>query len=107
LPTPAGSCPTSQQAWALVDQKHQVPKELAVLRQFYYDIALSSTSAALPSLLEVADPDHITYGSDSPFAPAAAIGFMIKQYENHPLDPALRAAIDRGNSEALFPRLKG
>lgn len=96
-----------QQAWTLIDQKHQVPKHLAVLKQFYYDIALSSTPAALPSLLEVADPDHITYGSDFPFAPAPAIGFLTKQYENYPLEKKLREAIDRGNAEALFPRLKG
>jgi predicted TIM-barrel fold metal-dependent hydrolase len=95
-----------QQAWTIVDQKHQVPKHLAVLKQFYYDLALSSSPAALPSLLEVADPDHITYGSDFPFAPAAAIGFLNKQYENYPLNQSLREAIDRGNSEALFPRLK-
>jgi predicted TIM-barrel fold metal-dependent hydrolase len=96
----------AQQAWALLDQKHQVPKQLAVLKQFYYDIALSASPAALPSLLEVADPDHITYGSDFPFAPPAAVGFLNKQFENYPLNQSLREAIDRGNSEALFPRLK-
>lgn len=95
----------AQQAWTLIDKKHQVPKHLAVLKQFYYDIALSASPAALPSLLEVADPDHITYGSDFPFAPPAAIGFLDKQFENYPLDPGLRSAIDRGNSEKLFPRL--
>jgi len=96
----------AQQLWTLVDQKHQVPRQLAVLRQFYYDIALSASPAALPSLLEVADSDHITYGSDFPFAPAVAVGFINKQYENFHLSPDLRAAIDRGNCEALFPRLK-
>ncbi|MFI9380125.1 amidohydrolase family protein [Kutzneria sp. NPDC052558] len=96
----------AQQLWTLVDQKHQVPKQLAVMRQFYYDVALSATPAALPSLLEVADPDHITYGSDFPFAPAPAIGFITKQYEDFRMHSSLRAAIDRGNSEALFPRLK-
>jgi 6-methylsalicylate decarboxylase len=35
-----------------------------------------------------------------------AIGFINKQYENYDLAPLLRAAIDRGNSEALFPRSK-
>ncbi|MFD1047438.1 amidohydrolase family protein [Kibdelosporangium lantanae] len=97
----------AQQAWTLLDQKHQVPKQLAVLRQFYYDIALSASPAALPSLLEVADPDHITYGSDFPFAPPPAVSFLNKTYEKYPLDDKLRAAIDRGNAENLFPRLKG
>ncbi|MYW97661.1 amidohydrolase [Amycolatopsis rubida] len=97
----------AQQAWALLDQKHQVPKQLSVLRKFYYDIALSASPSALPSLLEVASPDHITYGSDFPFAPAVAVGFLNKTFERYPLDAGLRAAIDRGNSENLFPRLKG
>ena len=96
----------AQQIWTIVDQKHQVPKQLDVLRRFYYDLALSASPAALPSLLEVADPDHVTYGSDFPFAPPPAIGFINKQYERYPLAADLRAAIDRGNAEALFPRLK-
>lgn len=93
------------QAWTALDPQHQVPKLLAVLRHFYYDLALSASPAALPSLLEVADHDHLTYGSDFPFAPQAAIGFLDRQYENYPLDESLRTAIDSGNAEALFPRL--
>jgi predicted TIM-barrel fold metal-dependent hydrolase len=94
------------QALAGFDQRHQVPRHLAVLKQFYYDIALSATPAALPSLFEVAAPDHILYGSDFPFAPSAAIGFLNKQYETYSLNSELRAAIDRDNALALFPRLK-
>lgn len=94
----------TQQAWTLLNQKHQVPKQLAVLRRFYFDIALSASPASLPSLLEVADPDHITYGSDFPFAPPPAVSFMNKSYERYPLADDLRAAIDRGNSESLFSR---
>ncbi|PTT58787.1 amidohydrolase [Arthrobacter sp. HMWF013] len=85
---------------ALADEKQ------SVLRRFYYDIALSATPSALPSLLEVADPGRITFGSDFPFAPSMAIGFLNMQYENYPLDRSLRTAIDRGNAEALFPRLR-
>ena len=96
----------AQQAWSMLNQDRQAHKELAPLRRFYYDIALSSSPAALPSLLEVADPTHITYGSDYPFAPAAAVTFLNRTYQKYPLDHGLRAAIDRGNSEALFPRLQ-
>jgi hypothetical protein len=85
---------------ALTDNKQ------SILRRFYYDVALSASPAALPSLLEVADPGRITYGTDFPFAPSPAIDFLNMQYETYPLDPSLRAAIDRGNSETLFPRLK-
>ena len=85
---------------ALTDAKQ------SILRRFYYDLALSASPAALPSLLAVADPGRITYGTDFPFAPAMAIAFLNAQYENYALDPGLRAAVDRGNSEALFPRLE-
>jgi predicted TIM-barrel fold metal-dependent hydrolase len=87
--------------------KEQMTPSLEVLKRFYYDIALSATPAALPSLLEVAGPERVTYGSDFPFAPPVAVGFVNGQYEQYPLDPAVRAAIDRGNAETLFPRLKG
>ncbi|GAA2795635.1 amidohydrolase family protein [Crossiella cryophila] len=95
-----------RQAWTLLDQKHQIPKHLAVLRQFHYDLALSASPATLPSLLEVADPTHITYGSDYPFAPAPAIRFLDGQFDQYPLEPGLRQAISRGNAETLFPRLR-
>ena len=39
---------------------------------FYFDTALSSSAAALPSLLAFAKPGHVTFGSDWPFAPIAA-----------------------------------
>ncbi|WP_410609758.1 amidohydrolase family protein [Amycolatopsis sp. lyj-109] len=96
----------AEQAQVLLDPQHHVPGYLAVLKQFYYDLALSGTPAALPSLLEVAAPDHITYGSDFPFAAPPVVGFMDAQYTQYPMDSSLRAAIDRGNAEALFPRLK-
>ncbi|MCX6499493.1 MAG: amidohydrolase family protein [Arthrobacter sp.] len=82
-----------------------IDKNQSILRRFYYDVALSASPAALPSLLEVADPGRILYGTDFPFAPSPAIDILNMQYENYPLDPALRAAIDRGNAMALFPRL--
>jgi predicted TIM-barrel fold metal-dependent hydrolase len=39
---------------------------------FYFDTALSSSAATLPTLLASAKPGHITFGSDWPFAPVAA-----------------------------------
>jgi predicted TIM-barrel fold metal-dependent hydrolase len=85
---------------ALTDAKQ------SILRRFYYDLALSASPTTLPTLLEVADPRRITYGTDFPFAPSMAIGLLNAQYENYRLQPSLRAAIDRGNAESLFPRLK-
>jgi 6-methylsalicylate decarboxylase len=72
---------------------------------FYFDTALSSTAAALPSLLAFAKPGHITFGSDFPFAPIAASKLFAAGLETHGLDPEGRVAIDRTNALALFPRL--
>jgi predicted TIM-barrel fold metal-dependent hydrolase len=78
---------------------------LASLRRFYFDTALSSSPYALPSLLAFAEPGHITFGSDWPYAPERAAGSYVSMYERFELDPGVRASIDRGAAEALFPRL--
>lgn len=73
------------------------------LRRFHLDTALSSTPVSMPSLLAFADPTHITYGSDYPFAPSSQL--FDAMLENFPLTDAQRHAIDRGNALELFPRL--
>lgn len=83
----------------------EVARRMEVFRRFWFDLALSSTPGALPSLLAVADPDKILYGSDFPFAPAMAVYYMRKQYEGADLTPEQRRAFDRGNALRLFPRL--
>lgn len=80
-------------------------KLLAPLRRFYFDVALSQSPTTYPSLMELAEPGHVLYGSDFPFAPAAAVGFMAGNHEAYAFTPEQRAAIDRGSAEALFPRL--
>jgi hypothetical protein len=73
---------------------------------FYFDTALSSSAAALPTLLAFAKPGHITFGSDFPFAPVAAGKIFAAGLETYPgMDSAMRGAIDRTNGLALFPRL--
>jgi 6-methylsalicylate decarboxylase len=73
---------------------------------FYFDTALSSSAAALPSLLAFAKPGHVTFGSDWPFAPVAAGKLFAAGLETYPgLDADSRAAIERTNALALFPRL--
>jgi 6-methylsalicylate decarboxylase len=73
---------------------------------FYFDTALSSSAAALPSLLAFAKPGHITFGSDWPFAPVVAGKLFAAGLETYPgLDADARAAIERANALALFPRL--
>jgi predicted TIM-barrel fold metal-dependent hydrolase len=73
---------------------------------FYFDTALSSSAAALPTLLAFAKPGHITFGSDWPFAPVAAAKLFAAGLETYPaIEAATRSAIDRTNALALFPRL--
>jgi predicted TIM-barrel fold metal-dependent hydrolase len=72
---------------------------------FYFDTALSSSAAALPSLLAFAKPGHVTFGSDWPFAPLAAGKLFAAGLETYPaLDADARGAIERANALALFPR---
>jgi predicted TIM-barrel fold metal-dependent hydrolase len=73
---------------------------------FYFDTALSSSAAALPTLLAFAKPGHITFGSDWPFAPIVAGQIFAAGLDTYPaLDAHARAAINRENALALFPRL--
>lgn len=73
---------------------------------FYFDTALSSSAAALPTLLAFARPGHITFGSDFPFAPLAAGKLFAAGLETFSgLDITHRTAIERANAVALFPRL--
>lgn len=73
---------------------------------FYFDTALSSSAAALPTLLAFAKPGHITFGSDYPFAPVAAGKLFAAGLETYAgIDTGTRAAIERANALALFPRL--
>ncbi|GJP04743.1 hypothetical protein NJB18001_26890 [Mycobacterium marinum] len=74
---------------------------------FYFDTALSSSAAALPTLIAFAKPGHITFGSDWPFAPTAAGKLFATGLETYPaLDAAARGAIDRGNALSLFPPVR-
>ncbi|MCX5121955.1 amidohydrolase [Micromonospora sp. NBC_00362] len=73
-------------------------------RTFYFDTALSSSPAALPTLLAFARPGRVLFGSDWPFAPIPA-----GQYFANGIDTCLELgqlrAVNRTNAEALFPRL--
>jgi predicted TIM-barrel fold metal-dependent hydrolase len=79
---------------------------LAQLRKLYFDVALSGSPTALPSLLAFAAPGHVTFGSDFPYAPPAAVAAFTGGYERYAIDAARRASIDRGAAEELFPRLR-
>lgn len=76
------------------------------LKRFYFDTALSASPSALPALLAFAEPGHVLYGSDWPFAPQEAGTYYNQFLESHPdFTPGQAEAINRENAEALLPRL--
>lgn len=75
-------------------------------RSFCFDTALSSSPAALPSLLAFVRPGHVLFGSDWPFAPKVAGQYFAGGLDSG-VDPGTLRAVNRSNAEALFPRLGG
>ncbi|MFE4394378.1 MULTISPECIES: amidohydrolase family protein [Streptomycetaceae] len=73
-------------------------------RSFHFDTALSSSPAALPTLLAFARPGHVLFGSDWPFAPTPAGQYFANGLDTG-VDPGTLTAVNRTNAEALFPRL--
>ena len=77
------------------------------LSHMYFDIALSASPYALPSLRVAADTSHILYGSDYPFAPDSGIKMNTEGFATGGLFTAEeKKAVDANNALALFPRLK-
>src|SRR5260221_2750504 len=79
---------------------------LASFQRFYFDTALSSGPAALPSLKAFAGSGRILFGSDFPYAPAGvAASFTAKLDAYEGLTADEHGAISHGNARTLFPRL--
>lgn len=92
-------------AVALADETGRGPLDvLDDFRSFHFDTALSSSPAALPTLLGFARPGHVLFGSDWPFAPAAAGRYFAAGLEAS-LPPGRLEEADHAAAEALFPRL--
>ena len=90
---------------AIGQEQRSVDYLLQALASFYFDTALSSSSAALPTLLQFARHDHVLFGSDYPYPPEPAIQHFVSEYrESDDVDPELRRAIDYGNAQRLFAR---
>ncbi|UHQ19168.1 amidohydrolase [Lysobacter sp. KIS68-7] len=84
-----------------------VPKGVEhYMKQLYFDTALSTHPATLAALTTLARPGHLLYGSDWPMMPEMTVVHENKALDASPvLDAAMSYAIERGNAEALFPRL--
>src|SRR5712672_2237000 len=61
---------------------------LASFQRFYFDTALSSSPAALPSLQAFAENRRILFGTDFPFAPAAVAAYFTPNLTGYDAWPA-------------------
>lgn len=90
---------------AHVSPDGSLDRGIELLRRFYVDTALSASPYSMPSLLAFADPSRILYGSDYPYASPERSRWFTGQLDAYALDADTRHRINRGNAEALFPRL--
>ena len=82
------------------------PSIIQALRGLHFDLAGAPVPHLLDTLLSVADPGRLHYGSDYPFTSAPICDALARKLEETPaLSEALREQIWRGNAAALFPRL--
>lgn len=79
---------------------------IGALRRLYYDIAMSANEFALPALTALADPEHVLFGSDFPFMPAAHTAETVAGLNGFGgWTPRRRRLVGRENALSLFPRL--
>jgi predicted TIM-barrel fold metal-dependent hydrolase len=73
------------------------------LRKLYYECAHATYPAPLAALGAFAPPTQYLFGSDFPIEPYET---TVDQLPTAKLSAEVRHAMDRGNAERLFPRLK-
>ncbi|MCL6247966.1 amidohydrolase [Acinetobacter sp. ANC 4945] len=80
---------------------------LHYIRRFYFDTALSPSPYAMAALSELADPSHILFGSDFPFAPKQLSILQRQNFDELKVFSAeQKSQILRENALALFPQFK-
>ncbi len=78
---------------------------ISLLKNLYYDTALSASPYAMRSLQELVDISHILFGSDYPFAPGFLTSATISGLNEYKgFDQKNLKAINRENALKLFPR---
>jgi 6-methylsalicylate decarboxylase len=79
----------------------------AYLGRLYYELAISTSPHTIASLLKLASPDHILFGSDFPALLEEDVQNLIQTLADNPLlQPRDLEMIQRHNALALFPRLQ-
>lgn len=79
---------------------------LDLLRKFYFDVALSSSGVTLAALMAFAQPGHVLFGTDWPYAPPAVIDHFRAEFSGYAFAQGQREAVLRTAAEGLFPRLR-
>ncbi|MFX1329592.1 MAG: amidohydrolase family protein [Promethearchaeota archaeon] len=91
-------------AWRITFGKKRLIK---MLKNFYYDIALSATPYVFKALMQLVDTSKFLFGSDYPFVHEIVIKEMIHEFENYKgFNNEDRISIGQENSLSLFPRFK-
>jgi predicted TIM-barrel fold metal-dependent hydrolase len=72
---------------------------------FYFDLALSTSSNVLDTLLKHFPHDQLLYGSDFPYAPVAHVAHFAAELDEYVMSDATSKKIKFKNALKLFPRL--
>ena len=75
---------------------------MASLRGLYYDLAGDALPVMLPALLEVCDPAHLLYGSDTPYTPLPAIQHNKQALQACPVLAPIIDAVLHHNAARLY-----
>lgn len=78
---------------------------LTLLRRLYYDVVQSGHPAPLSALREIADPEHLLFGTDWPFGPTESSLVNLQRLAASDMSDADLARMARHNAHGLFPRL--
>lgn len=79
----------------------------AYLRKLYYELAISTSPHAVASVLQLADPERILFGTDFPALSEEDVRGLIQGLTGNPLlQPGDLEMIGRRNALQLFPRLR-
>jgi predicted TIM-barrel fold metal-dependent hydrolase len=90
-------------AAALAGDGADVPSVRAALKTLHFDLAGMPVEEQLAALLAVADLSRLHYGSDFPFTPWQACGYLAQQLQaTRQLDDTARAGVFAGNAAGLF-----
>ncbi len=85
---------------------HKSPNLHSELKKLYFDLAGAPLPELLGSLLQVADPNRILYGSDWPYTALALCRTVADELDKSPqLSGSLRENVMHGNAGKLFPKL--